>query len=256
MQNSYRTYLIGGTVLIILAVAGLWLYKGPTSAPQGVATSTTTNTVITGTSTPQVSAAQSILLDRAIPATSPNLSTQARAAALSNLTKATENVRENTFSYGDWLQLGALRQMLGDYEGAALVWRYLVAEGTLDAGTKATAYGNLGNLYALYLKDYSRAEANYKAAIGLNSQNPDYYRSLHELYRYTLKNASAAENILRDGGRSIPKALDLQVLLARYLKDIGKTAEAKTAYDAAIAAFEAQGNTVVRDELRAERDAF
>ncbi|MDO8514634.1 MAG: hypothetical protein Q7S50_03765 [bacterium] len=256
MQNSYRIYLIGGVVLVVLAAAGFWLFKTSVPASQMTSTSSATTTGGVSTSTPQVSAAQSLLLDRAIPATSPNLTAQARAIALSNLTKATENVRKNTFSYGDWIQIGVLRQMLGDYEGAGMIWRYLVAEGTLDAGTKATAYGNLGNLYALHLKDYSRAEANYKAAIDLNSQNPDYYRSLHELYRYTLKNASAAEDILRKGIKNIPQALDLQVLLARYLKDIGKTAEAKTAYDAAMAAFEAQGNTVVRDELRAERDAL
>lgn len=184
------------------------------------------------------------------------LDVEARATAIASLEKAIAKVRTDPFAYGDWLKIGALRQRLGDYEGAALVWRYLVAQGTLDAGTKATCYGNLANLYTLYLKDYSRAEANYKVAIGLNSQNSDYYRSLHELYRYTLKNASAAESILREGIQNMPKALDLQVLLARYLLDIGRGADARTAYEAAIATANGGGNIEAAQQLSAELAAL
>jgi len=150
-----------------------------------------------------------------------------------------------------WINLGTVRRTAGDYEGARLVWAFVAAV----APSNAAAFFNLGNLYGTDLKQYENAEINYKKAIQLLPTDTNPYRSLFEIYSTVYKTGTAAaENILKDGIKSNPRAVDLQVMLARYDTAQGRTADARIQYDAAIANARAQGNTALAGEITTERD--
>lgn len=190
-------------------------------------------------------------LDRAIPET-PTLSSEVRTALLTNITRVVANLRANPKSYADWLGLGALRQTLGDYAGAAEAWNYAVAL----APNTGVAYANLGYLYAHYIKDYPKAELNYLKGIANDARAVNTYRNLVDLYTYSYKQTTTAvEDLLKKGIKANPKAIDLQVLLARHYKSSGRIAEANTAYDSAIKEATAQKNSNLAAELTVEKSA-
>jgi Tfp pilus assembly protein PilF len=101
------------------------------------------------------------------------------------------------------------------------------------------------------LKDPVKAEDAYKKALQSDPANPSYYRSLAEFYQSLGKNAQA-ETVLRSAGTAVPKAFDLQVLLARMLKQEGKVSEANAVYDATAVAAEKAGNTGLAQSIRDE----
>ena len=110
-----------------------------------------------------------------------------------------------------WLSLGVYRKMAGDYPGAIEAWNYVSATG--PSTINFVAYGNLGDLYQNFVKDYTKAELNYKKAIAIKPTYIDYYRDLYMLYRYQYKtNTSAAADILTQGLMANPNNSDLLVL--------------------------------------------
>ncbi len=264
MNNATTYRAITGTIVLLIIASGIFLFSrraGEGSEPRPAALDLSG---VTATSGPvqkdgytvemesvapkrtKVPAAPS--LDRAVPET-PSLSAEARVVLLAHLSKTIAKLRANALSYGDWIELGAARQVLGDYEGAAQAWSYAAA---LSPST-GVAYANLGYLYAHYLTDYAKAEANYLKGIANDPRAVNTYRNIFELYVYSYKQGtSAAEDILKKGIAKLPDALDLKILLARYYRDGGRTAEARTAYDAAIASATAQHNPSLAAELTAE----
>ncbi len=192
-------------------------------------------------------------LERTIPENSPDLDTAARERTIADLNNTIEALKENPTSYQNWVYLGAYRQMLADYVGAAEAWEYAVL---LNSSTEV-AHTNLGYVYMTYLKSYEKAEANYLLALQLNSTNINTYRSLYELYTYHYKkDTSAAEDILKQGIKNNAEAVDLHTLLARFYHDAGRVAEAKEQYNVAINVARQVGNTSAEDALKKERDSF
>lgn len=190
-------------------------------------------------------------LDRAIPSASASVSAEVRAAVIAKLQDAVAALRANPGSFSAWIDLGVQRKILGDYEGASEAWGYAGALGPHSS----IPFENLGDLYANYLKNPTKAIQYYKTAI-LNSPTAvSAYRNLFELYKSTGSTVSAIQ-ILKDGIARNPKAIDLQVLLARYYRDTGRTSDAKAAYDVAIAAARAANQTTVVSDLEAEKAAL
>ena len=110
-----------------------------------------------------------------------------------------------------WLDLGIDRKIGGDYAGAAAAWEYVAQVAPTSASY--IAYGNLGELYMDYLKDYPKAESNFKQAIALSPHTIDYYRQLYTLYKYAYKtNTTAAADILTQGLKANPGNTDLLTL--------------------------------------------
>lgn len=149
-----------------------------------------------------------------------------------------------------WLALGTLRKSVGDYQGAVVVWRYMTALYPSDA----TAFYDLADLYAHFLNDYAKAEANYLKAVSLAPSNTGTYQDLFTLYTTTSykPSTSAAENILKQGMAANPTAFDLQVMLARYYRSLGRIEDANTQYAAAAANATAQGKTSLAAQITAE----
>lgn len=190
-------------------------------------------------------------LERAIPATSPDIDPAARTSTIAFLNTSIENLKKDPNSYQDWVNLGLARQMLGDYVGAEEVWMYAIKIAPIEP----VAYNNLGNLYMLSIKDGAKSELYFKDAVSLNPKDPSGYRSLFELYSYHYKqDTNAGELILKEGISKNPDAYDLGVLLARYYTEHGKVAEAQAAYTAAAEAALRGGYTDIAASIRTERD--
>ena len=169
---------------------------------------------------------------------------QSQAAAMSaQLTKTPED-------WSLWLGLGIARKTAGDYQGAISAWHYL----TVLYPTDATAFSNLGDLYLNYLKDYSASVSNYKIAIKNNPTNLDAYKNIFQVYTTTTYTGGvgAAADILKQGIMSNPKAVDLQVILARYYKSQGDIVNAKATYNAAINNAQGQGETTLATQIQTE----
>lgn len=261
-----RTYLIvGALILLVLLLVGVFIYT-QTSEPvpqikQSDSTSIDLSTISTTTQVgdyliePIPTAATLPTppsLNRTVPET-PGMDVAVRNTIILKLSETVATLKADSSSFDAWLTLGTLRQALGDYVGAAEAWVYA----TKLSPHIGVAYANLGNLYANYIKDYPKAEANYLKGIQNDPRAVNTYRNLFELYVYSYKtDTSAAEDLLKTGIEKLPKALDLKVLLARYYREKNRVADARVAYDSAITAATAAGNTALTTELTNERDAL
>lgn len=189
-------------------------------------------------------------LNRSIPAT-PDLDAQGRAVVVGKIETTVSALKENPTSFADWMDLGTLRLVVKDYEGAAEAWKYATA---LAPGS-VTPYGNLGDLYANYLKDYPRAEGYLQTAIKNDTKGATYYRQLFELYLNYKSTSSAAEDTLKTAIEKFPDHLDHYVLLARYYRDQNRPQDARVMYDKAITVAKKGGNTQAASQLSAEKSA-
>jgi len=163
-------------------------------------------------------------------------------------------ISKDPTNFDAWLRLGGTRKTAGDYAGAAADWQYLSAVYPKNN----ISFDNLGSLYLDFIKDYGKAELNYKRAVTNNPLDVNGYRALFSLYTdYGYKTGtSAASDILKEGIAANPKAIDLYVLLARYYAGKGQTSEARSEYDAAISQATAQGNTALAEEIQTEKSAL
>lgn len=138
------------------------------------------------------------------------LSEEAKTILRAKIEAQYEILRAEPTRVDIWLRLGVNRKIGGDFAGAIEAWNY-VAE-IAPKAVRATAYGNLGDLYMYFLKDYKKAETNFKKAIAINPSVIEYYRALFYLYRDISKDSSAAADILVQGLKANPDNPDLLAL--------------------------------------------
>lgn len=121
------------------------------------------------------------------------------------------SVQKNpNFLFG-WTQIGLLKKIIGDYEGARDAWEYASA----IRPTNSLSFANLGELYWHYLPDYPRAEKNFRASIKNKTDDPDVYISLSNLYSYSYTQKShLADEVLLEGIASNPGNVNLYRALA------------------------------------------
>lgn len=190
-------------------------------------------------------------LERESPVT-PGLDSAVVARLRAEIKEFVINLEKNSTSFQDWIDLGLAYKQLGDYEGARDAWEYV----SLLYPKNIVSFGNLGDLYANFLKDYAKAEARYKTAIKNKPNDVYLYGNLFDLYKMYKQEAGNGEAVLKDGIAKNSNELSLPIMLARYYRDAGRTEEAKSAYDVAIALAEKQGNNSVVSSLQAEKTAF
>lgn len=122
-----------------------------------------------------------------------NIITEKMLALQAELKKDSDNLLA-------WINLGLYQKMIGDYIGAILSWKYV----SLRSPTDYISTGNLGDLYAYYLKDKLTAEKYYKKAI-LNAPNQAYlYAQLSAVYRDVFGDIAKARSIIDEGLSKIP----------------------------------------------------
>jgi Tfp pilus assembly protein PilF len=187
-------------------------------------------------------------LDRPVnpPAT---LSAEAAAGMRKEIAQLTTQIKTDPGNSELWLVLGLRRQEIADYEGAREIYDYV----TRLLPSDSTAYINLGNLYHYYLKDFPKAEQYFLKALERDRKVALVYLNLHDLYRYSYKtNTAAAADILKQGIKENPEAVDLYVALGAYYKTQGKRADAKKYYEQAQNLAIASGNTALREAIGKE----
>jgi len=226
-NSQIFVYAVASIVLVAL-IGGLWMYSS------GVNSRLTTQ--MTATSSPE--------------SMTPTASTSSEIAA--------QKPTVALVAQGDidaWMKLGNTKYEAGDYAGARDTWEYVAK----NWPEYAPAYMSLADLYRKRLSDFPKAEQSYLALI-VNTppgKSAAAYRELFDLYVNQYKQeTSAAENTLKTGIETNPKATDLMVLLAQYYRDRGRMAEAKAQYDVAITAARVAGATELATTLEAERSAF
>lgn len=155
------------------------------------------------------------------------------------------SVIQQNYDYPNaWLELGAYRKLIGDYEGAIEAWDFV----GLIRPQDHISFSNLGDLYAFYLKDYKKGEENFLKAIANNSGNINSYLQLATLYEYAYEEKSAeAENILLLGIKSNPGDIILKTALAQYYRDNNKISEALKYFEEALALD--PSNSLLQEEI-------
>lgn len=120
-------------------------------------------------------------------------------------------IKKNADFLDNWLVLGVYLKSIGDYKGAEEVWQYAGVIRPLNS----TSFANLGYLYTYdELKDYEKAEANFRKAIDNDSSKIYIYRNFYELYKFGMKDDAKAKAILEEGIAANPDtSKDLQSIL-------------------------------------------
>lgn len=132
-------------------------------------------------------------------------------------------IRANYDYDAQWLDLGAYRRMIGDYEGAKEAWEFLAK----IRPQSFVVFHNLGDLYAYEFKNYSKAEENFLKSVANKPSNIQAYSQLVTVYRY-LDTAQAAkiEPLLLKGIAANPEDANLRVLLAQHYEGQGRKEDA------------------------------
>ena len=118
-----------------------------------------------------------------------------------------------------WIELGIVKKTFDNYLGARDAWEYAL----LINNRNAVVYYNLGNLYALYLRDFQKAEAYYKTSVVLDPFSAQSYLALAEFYKNFLKEKyDFVDDILLKGIENLPNDGNLILNLALYYKSVGK----------------------------------
>jgi len=124
-----------------------------------------------------------------------NLPEDVRKETIEKINALSNSLKNDYDSLEQWLELGLLRKLIGDYEGARDVWKFA----TIIRPKDAVAFHNLGFLYWQNLKDYKKSEENYLKAIENNQKDISAYIDLSNIYYFNLKDTARAKEILNRG---------------------------------------------------------
>lgn len=136
-----------------------------------------------------------------------------------------EKVKQRPEILEDWLQIGILKKIIGDFEGARDSWEYAGVVSPLNY----VSFANLGELYWRYLHEYPKSEKNFLISIKHKPDDTQTYISLSGLYFYSYKEKeNLADDVLFDGLKANPEDTNLMKALASLYekqKDYSKSLE-------------------------------
>lgn len=180
-------------------------------------------------------------------------SAEAKAIILANIEGTRAKLRANPQDLNSWIDLGVQYKTIDEYAAALEAWEYV----SLMSPTNVVSYNNVADLQHYIYKDYVRSEMNFLQAI---HNDPHYvlsYLNLYDLYRLSYKqDTNKGEEILKQGIKENPKAIDLLVALATYYRGKGNVADAKVFYERAITEATALKNDALAASLKAEVKAM
>ncbi|HEY4505740.1 MAG TPA: tetratricopeptide repeat protein [Candidatus Paceibacterota bacterium] len=133
------------------------------------------------------------------------VSTEAKVQATEMILKTQSILKKDPSYTAGWMNLGIYQKMSGDYEGAVISWIYI----TKLSPNSYLAYANLGNLYAYFIKNNTKAEAYYKQAISKDPTRAYLYGQLAEAYRDVFKDLDKARAIVDQGLLKVPNDQNL-----------------------------------------------
>ena len=139
------------------------------------------------------------------PAGSAAVSSEAIVRATENILPLQAALRKDPTNFFAWMELAMYQKMAGDFTGAAISWSYALRLNPNDY----VSPGNLGNLYAYFLKDNIKAEMYYKQSITNGPTQTNTYIQFTEFYRDVLKDMVKARAIVDQGLSKIPNDANL-----------------------------------------------
>lgn len=206
MTDVQRNFLIGIGIVAVLGF-GIYALSRPAAAPSGAAggLATTTTDGVSGTGGYTVNETTTTLVHapdyRTAIKFAASVSLEVRAALNVQLAEVQQKLDKNKTDLTAWITLGGIYKTGGDYADAAAAWEYVSAVSSTDTITP----NNLGDLYMNFLKDYPKAEANYKKSILLSPKNVSTYVNLYYLYHDLYRQGTGAdEAILEEGLKANP----------------------------------------------------
>lgn len=108
---------------------------------------------------------------------------------------------QNPTFFNGWIELGLLKKVIGDFEGARDAWEYA---GLIEP-LNSLSFSNLGELYWRYIHEYPKSEANFRISIKHKPDDIQNYVSLAELYHYSYKEKyELSDDVLLEGLGSNP----------------------------------------------------
>ena len=117
-----------------------------------------------------------------------------------------------------WIELGMVKKQFDNYIGARDAWEYA----RLINNKNSIIYHNLGSLYALYLRDFEKAEKYYQTSVNLDRLSSQSYLALAEFYKDFYKEKSdLVDDVLLAGLGLLPHDANLVLNLAFYYKSTG-----------------------------------
>ena len=114
---------------------------------------------------------------------------QKKIEDLENLLKKDSN------SFQNWIDLGVFRKGVEDYEGTREIWEYASKRWPGNS----ISFGNLGDLYGFYLKDYTKAESSFLQSILNTPDRERAYLQLADFYLNVMKDSVKAKAIIEEG---------------------------------------------------------
>jgi len=132
-----------------------------------------------------------------------------RQAIIDDIEKISQELKDDPTFFGNWLYLGLNRKAIKDYEGSRQAWEYA----KLVSSNNFVVRGNLGDLYAYYLRDNQKAEENYLEALELGPSQTYLYFKTAEFYRDFLLDSQKARVIVQKGLINNPNSQELKDLL-------------------------------------------
>lgn len=126
-------------------------------------------------------------------------------------------------------QLGVAKYATNDLQGAKEAYE----KGVALSNDNAILHNNLGNVYR-DLGDYTKAEAEYRRAMELNSKLTTPYSNLASIYQYNLGKPDTALAIYESGIKSVPEYIDFYNSIALLYEQQGLKDKAIDAFKRAL----------------------
>lgn len=159
-------------------------------------------------------------------------------------------VKEKPDYFFGWIQVGLLKKVIGDFEGARDAWEYA---GVISP-KNSVSFANLGELYWRYLPNFPKSEANFKISIKNKPNDSSTYMSLSDLYRYSfVEKKDLADDVLLEGVNANPNSIDLMKQLARLYEFEGKYVLAVTWLQKVLAADSSNAEVATEIEVLKKR---
>jgi Tfp pilus assembly protein PilF len=110
----------------------------------------------------------------------------------------------------------------------------------------------LGDLYQYYIKDYLKAESQFKQAVANDPKYIPSYLHLADLYTNSYQTSTnKGELVLKDGLAKNPGDIMLSLALGAYYKSRGNTESAKTIYNEVLTKAKTAKNQNLIDQVTA-----
>ena len=143
-----------------------------------------------------------------------SMATKDEVIYVGHLTNYLSKLQENPGDLNSWLYLGMYREIVGDYDGAIIAWKYAHRL----APSSYMPLTNLGNLYTLRVKNLALAEQYFNDALKVNPLDVYPYIQIAGFFEKDMNNKTRAIEVVRLGLKNIPGDEDLNTLLANLIK--------------------------------------